>query len=284
MGLKLVDEIENTPIYEAITSELEEIKVVEIDVDFEKSPSRIPAHWHRSLEIVVPISNDAYLYIENERHLVYANTYYIVNSRSIHSFGRPDYVQSYHGYALQIGYNFLKKIYPEIDDIQFESYMYHKEVYKVIMDIIQAYHSDDPFKNMRMKGLSYVLMGHLFAEAAIIREQDNTNRKHNELMMNITKFVDENYASDITVDTIADTFNLSYGYLSTIFKQYMGYGVKEYINYIRVKKSEKDLLDKSLTITAVYTKNGFTNSKSYYREFRKYHGISPKEYREKASL
>ncbi|MDO4465798.1 MAG: AraC family transcriptional regulator [Bacillota bacterium] len=282
MALKNVEDNSN-PIYEMVTSDLREIKIVEINVKQDSLKKQIPPHWHHSIEIIVPILNETILTVENKDVVVKPGEYYIINSQSIHSLCSPNNVQGkmqYYGFAIQVNYSYLKQLYPDIDNVHFENVNQVPEIYCLLKELIESYKSDDNFKNLKLQGLASLLIFYLFKHTIKSRVIDRKDDKHKDLMMRITEFVDKNYAQDIGVDTIADEFNLSYGYLSTIFKQYMGYGVKEYINYIRIKKSEVDLKDRSLSITDVYLKNGFTNSKSFYREFRKYHNRSPKEYRE----
>ena len=81
----------------------------------------IHKHWHNSLEIVLPICNGQYGWVDGKYHKLYQENYMplIINSRSIHAFeqGRP---KPYIGLALQINYHFLKEVYPEIDHIYFK--------------------------------------------------------------------------------------------------------------------------------------------------------------------
>lgn len=282
MPLLLTEEKNQNPIYESIISDLKEIKIVEINVKEDSMKKQIPPHWHRSIEIIVPIYNEAVLTVENKEIIIKPGEYYIVNSRSIHSLCSPfnEKYNSYYGFAIQITYTYLKKMCPDLDEIHFDSEKYYPEIYNVLKELIETYKSDEEFKSIKLQGLAFLLIFCLFKYTVNNRVSTRKEDKHRDLMMQITEFIDQNYAQELSVDTIADTFHLSYGYLSTIFKQYMGYGVKEYINYIRVKKSEVDLRNKNLSITDVYLKNGFTNSKSFYREFRKYHTRSPKEFRE----
>lgn len=105
--------------YEKINDDLNlPIKLIRFEGDICEP---IHKHWHNSLEIVLPICNGEYGWVDGRYYKLYQenNRPFIINSRSIHAFesGRP---KPYIGLALQINYHFLKEVYPEIDHIYFK--------------------------------------------------------------------------------------------------------------------------------------------------------------------
>ena len=105
--------------YEKINDDLNlPIKLIRFEGDICEP---IHKHWHNSLEIVLPICNGEYGWVDGRYYKLYQenNRPFIINSRSIHAFesGRP---KPYIGLALQINYHFLKEVCPEIDHIYFK--------------------------------------------------------------------------------------------------------------------------------------------------------------------
>ena len=77
---------------------------------------------------------------------------------------------------------------------------------------------------------------------------------------------------------LAAQFGLSQSYLGGIFKDDTGYGVQEYINRVRLENAQKMVLNTKLLISEIMELCGLESS-SFYRLYKSYFGVSPKEQR-----
>ena len=84
------------------------------------------------------------------------------------------------------------------------------------------------------------------------------------------------------LDEIAHQFNLSRSYLSKKFKSSTGFGFKEYMINIRIKKACELLLGTDKTITEIAFECGFNDSNYFGDAFRRVKGVSPHKYRKNA--
>ena len=82
-----------------------------------------------------------------------------------------------------------------------------------------------------------------------------------------------------SLSDIAERFHLNPSYFSKRFKTVIGTGFKEYINNLRITKSEKMLLETNKNITEIAFECGFENSNYYGDAFKQKNGVSPTEYR-----
>ena len=240
-------------------------------------------HWHHSLEIVVPVFGETYVWREGFEKKVVHGDFAIVSSKSIHNVFTSDN-EPYKGYALQINYDYLKDNIPNYENIEFgdvENLAQRKEILSCIYSMIAATFSDDEYVSINIKGkvleLIYLLLKYAKKESAIPCI-DTTNKKHQNID-EIVKYIDEHYAQDLSVSEIAERFCFSYGYVSKLFRNNLGVTVKEYIMSVRLKKSISDLLYTNLSITEIVEKNGFANNKSFYKEFQNAYKMSPSKYR-----
>lgn len=106
------------------------------------------------------------------------------------------------------------------------------------------------------------------------------DNKYDRTMANkMINYINENYAKDISLNEIAEYFNMSTSYLSTMFKYYTGQNFKDYLNLCRVKAS-KELMQKNsnLKINEIASKVGCNGSVTFIRMFKKYEGMSPGQY------
>ncbi|KUJ62736.1 AraC family transcriptional regulator [Flavobacteriaceae bacterium CRH] len=97
---------------------------------------------------------------------------------------------------------------------------------------------------------------------------------------NILSFIDENLDQDLTLETIAKIGNYSPFHLHRIFKAITNETINEYITRKRIEKSALILLHKrEITISELSLQYGFNSNSSFTRTFKKFYGISPKEFR-----
>jgi AraC-like DNA-binding protein len=91
-------------------------------------------------------------------------------------------------------------------------------------------------------------------------------------------YIEENYQEDITALQMAQRCNMSYSYFSRLFTKIMKRNFREYLNYVRITKSERLLTSSELNITEIAMQVGFSTSSYYIQQFKLYKDISPKQY------
>lgn len=99
-------------------------------------------------------------------------------------------------------------------------------------------------------------------------------------LIDIQKYIFEYYDQNITLGLLGDRFHYSPTYLSKLFKKELGIGFADYLKNIRLDFSIKELLHTNKSITDISLSNGFGNSSSFNRVFKKEFEISPTEYRQ----
>lgn len=95
----------------------------------------------------------------------------------------------------------------------------------------------------------------------------------------IFEYIREHYVEDLTLQSVADTFNFSYSYLSAYFNQYAHEGFSEYLNKIRIRKACEYLEHSDRTIAEVSSAVGYADHSYFCRVFKKVTGETPSGYR-----
>jgi xylan 1,4-beta-xylosidase len=95
----------------------------------------------------------------------------------------------------------------------------------------------------------------------------------------LIKYIDENYATKIGLDTLSKVMMISPRYISKFFKDNLGIGFVDYVNKLRVTKSISDLLGGKNNILDIAIEHGFNDHKAYNRIFKKEFGMTATEYR-----
>lgn len=96
----------------------------------------------------------------------------------------------------------------------------------------------------------------------------------------LVNYVDRNLtSSDISLNKVAEEFNLHPSTISIKFKQCTGYNFLDYINTNRINQAKKLLRETQDEIYYISELIGYINYSSFSRIFSKYEGISPVKYR-----
>lgn len=100
----------------------------------------------------------------------------------------------------------------------------------------------------------------------------------------ITAYIDVHAGEPIRVEDLADMCNMSYSYFAKSFKQYYGRSCKEYIEFIRVSKAADLLLFTDFDLSYISQETGFSDSSHLIKTFRKWKGITPKQFKKQSAL
>ena len=85
----------------------------------------------------------------------------------------------------------------------------------------------------------------------------------------------------LSVQAVADEMKISAGHLRKLFKDEMKVTLSDYLNEFRLEKAKRMLSGDDVRITELYRKVGFGSSQYFSTAFRKYTGMTPKEYQKK---
>jgi AraC-like DNA-binding protein len=94
----------------------------------------------------------------------------------------------------------------------------------------------------------------------------------------LIRFVNDNYSRDISLAEIAERYNLTPGYISTLFKKVTRQNFKDYLNQLRVEKAKAILDKKDVKVKELAEMVGCNNVNTFIRIFNRYAGTSPGEY------
>ena len=100
-----------------------------------------------------------------------------------------------------------------------------------------------------------------------------------QLLERVMKVINKNIGnSDLSVDGIADEVGISRVHLHRKMKELTGQTPHDFIRNIRLKQAAHLLASQNMNITEVMYACGFNNSASFSTIFKKFYGMSPREY------
>ncbi len=135
-------------------------------------------------------------------------------------------------------------------------------------------------------GLLYSLFGELYHEGRIARPPQNidvTNPAATRLKK-VLEWIDENYSEEITLDEMAAIAGMSRQYFCLFFKKHLEKTPIEYVNICRIDNACRMLRTGGCQVTDAAFSCGFNDLSYFVRTFRKYRGMTPKQYRQKFEI
>ena len=104
-----------------------------------------------------------------------------------------------------------------------------------------------------------------------------------EMVKQGIRYIRANLSNNITVDDVANSAGYSKYYFSRVFKEITQSTISSYINISRVNEAHKLISDNGFSISRAACECGFNDISYFTKVFKKYVGLTPRDYRKKFS-
>lgn len=95
-------------------------------------------------------------------------------------------------------------------------------------------------------------------------------------------YMEKSYGQDLKLENFARMFNYNSNYLGKIFRREIGDTFNNILDTIRITNAKRLLEETDLKVYQISEQVGYNNIDYFYLKFKKYVGISPKEYKKEA--
>jgi YesN/AraC family two-component response regulator len=100
------------------------------------------------------------------------------------------------------------------------------------------------------------------------------------LLDKIVHLLNDGYRqSELCLESVADTFGISKGYLSQFFKEQTGINFSDYLENVRMNRAKQFLVQSDMSVNEIAVQVGYSSSNTFCRAFKRLYGISTTEYR-----
>lgn len=100
-----------------------------------------------------------------------------------------------------------------------------------------------------------------------------------EYMHDCLKYIDSHYYKDISLNELAYRYGVTPQHLSKKFHMEVGVPLSQYLIETRLQKSVEMMQIKKLSLVEIAELTGFHDYSYYSKTFKKYNGLSPRDYR-----
>jgi AraC-like DNA-binding protein len=109
---------------------------------------------------------------------------------------------------------------------------------------------------------------------------DIRNKSNEALIKKIIEYLNQRYMEPLTLEELADVFNMSHYYLSHLFKTETGLSPMKYIVHRKIGEAQNLLMNTDMLIGKICDITGFSDSCHFSSMFKKYIGVTPTQYRQ----
>ena len=246
------------------------------------------AHCHNEIEFLYCVQGEIKVIIENEEYNLMQDSILLISSLAMHEIiieknatalvlelGSQFLGAEYNHIALQ---KFTKSHIAPTDDFPYKSRLINplKRLYKEYIN--------------RKTGYQWVIQGILFEVFAMIvryipmEKQSAQKKKNLESYIKIQKVFDlihDKYNEEITLERAASCLGYDPRAFCRLFKLITNTTFHDHLNFHRVNISIHLLQNKTFSIGEIGEMVGIPVAKTFSRVFRKYIGMTPREYRNK---
>ena len=248
-------------------------------------------HIHSHYEIYFSQSDNNKFLVDNKIYDVQKNDLFLFNNTDAHKIATSS-IEDYDRYLV----NFSPKVVAKydkslsflLDCFDAKPSRRHKislsaseaETFlSIVKKMMELNSEDSPHKEIKME--LFLLQLLLFINECYDKKPHYSTEANEDPRLNeIMKFIQENYMYPISLDMLASRFSFNKYYLCRLFKEKMGFGINDYIRSCRLSKGIQ-LLQEGMSVSDVSLKTGFGSDTYFISTFKKYFGISPKQYLKK---
>ena len=264
----------------------------------EKRSRSEPIHKHDFIEIVYFISGESMQCIDGKSFTARRGDLFFINKNSTHSFSvdegsQIDYINicfspevvgeaiinEENAFALlslsafdemRSDANFGKISFAEAE---------RREIESILFSMLFEYKEQKTYWNKVLENYLNILITKMLRKTEMgIREDELSG-----VWQEISRYIDENIDSDITLGDLASRCFYNPSYFSRVFKEKFGVSLVEYVNKKRIENAKVLLCGGDISIEEIAMRVGFSDRSNFYHVFSKYVGMSPSEYKRLAN-
>ena len=102
---------------------------------------------------------------------------------------------------------------------------------------------------------------------------------YSSAILKCQKYIFQHLYEKISLSILADYSSMNPCYLSHLFKKEVGVSISDYIQKERIEESKKLILSGKKSLVDIYVPLGFIDQSHFSKTFKKFVGITPKEYK-----
>lgn len=110
------------------------------------------------------------------------------------------------------------------------------------------------------------------------KDTDCSREPKHHIVESVKAYIRSHVTDRLSLNDVAEMYDISPNYLSSLFKKYNELGYSEYVTYCKIEESKKLLRETNMKIYEIADALGFESSFYFSKVFKKVAGIAPTDY------
>ena len=254
-------------------------------------PLTTTAHWHPEVEILITTAGSIQCRLEDRKLNLKKGDIAIFNPNQAHILqnASPDHkyidvIFSPEVIAMPQTHIFQKNFVGPLTDGRLQlpnliqpGHPAHEDLRALLSQMPQGNLYQDESKFFRYARV-VALCSALQPYCTLTQNTDRRQFPEDRTVRSAMIYIHNSYSRPLTLENIATQVHLHPNYLSAIFKAQTGHTVTEHISMTRVDAAKFILRRDVLPMSRIAELTGFPSERSFYRQFKKITGMTPKAY------
>ncbi|MFB9273697.1 helix-turn-helix transcriptional regulator [Cohnella cellulosilytica] len=144
------------------------------------------------------------------------------------------------------------------------------ELLHVLDRLLEAAASPDSMGLLEKKALFYRLIHHILQS-----ERMSRNKESYSLIDEAIRYIREHHAEPLTLNLLAERYQIKAKYFSSLFRKYAGIGPIDYLIRYRMNRANEMLVTGQFPVGVVAKSVGYSDAYYFSRLFKKHKGVPP---------
>ena len=252
---------------------------------------RMSAHWHKEVEIIRVRSGSLRLYLDDQAFDAVGGDLVSVGGGVIHSGEPTECVYECIVFDLEAltpaPASFRASLTPLLRDnliLKNRTIEANPGLRASVEELFRLASTDFIGSEIEMLGAIFRFLGeHLKnLDAAQLHAVSERTFQKAEQIKPALEYIERHYAQHITLETLARLSGFSPKYFCRYFRAIVHRSPIDYLNYYRVECAAGFLAGTDMNVAEVAVNCGFSDSSAFIKQFRRYKGVTPKQYKLRA--
>ncbi len=255
----------------------------------ERRPGNMEVHHHDFFEICFLLGGEVSFRVEGRTHTLVPGDVLLINPQELHQ-ALIDRDTIYERIVLWIDRNYLAELsvggmdlsacfddrLPSHTNRLHPGKAQRAELQALLEKLAGEFYGEDLGNSQYAKGLLIQFLVEV-NRLALAEQRKTDGAEETDLVDRVLIFIASHYTEDISLEKLASIFYVSKYHLSHEFSRRVGTGIYRYIMFRRLMHA-RELLENGTPPGEVYQQCGFGDYANFYRSFKSFYGVSPREY------